>query len=357
MKSTSFPITAAEIDPEWLSRALEPQHPGVRVAEISLVDQTELTNSHARLRIRYDESAGAPDAMFCKMLPADPRRRALIAQTAMGAQEVRFYREIAPQVELRVPAPYVALHDQQDEAFVLLLEDLISSGCSVSDGTRGLSPDATARALEDLADLHTRFSDPVLRRAYASWVHEPMESDYGSAMLRYGLDHHRGRLSRCFVELAELYIEHRPLLHTLWHQGPHTVIHGDPHIGNLFDDAGRTGFLDWGIINTSTPLRDVSYLLVMAMSVEDRREHERALLRHYLDVQRAKGGPEIDFDSAWISHRLHAAYTVPACCQIVTFPEHATEARRTFEGAFLARAEAAVEDLEVRDVLRSIGGL
>jgi hypothetical protein len=74
-------------------------------------------------------------------------------------------------------------------------------------------------------------------------------------------------------------------------------------------------------------------------------------------VQRAKGGPDIDFDSAWTSHRLQAAYTVPACSQIVTFPENATEARRIFAGAFLARCEAAIEDLEVRDVLRSVGGL
>ena len=173
MKSISFPISAAEIDPEWLSRALEPQHPGVRVAEISLVDQTEMTNSHARLRIRYDESAGAPDAMFCKMLPADPKRRGLIAQTAMGPREVRFYREIAPQVKLRVPAAYVALHDEKDEAFVLLIEDLIHSGCSVSDGTRGLSPDSAAQALEDLADLHTHFADSALRRAHAAWIPEP----------------------------------------------------------------------------------------------------------------------------------------------------------------------------------------
>jgi len=357
MKSTSVPISAAEIDPEWLSRALEPRHPGVRVAEIDLVDQTEMTNSHARLRIRYDESAGAPDAMFCKLLPADPKRRGLIAQTRMGPQEVRFYREIAPQVELRVPDAYVALHDEKDEAFVLLIEDLIHSGCSVSDGTRGLSPDAAARALEDLADLHTRFADSVSRKAHAAWVPEPMGSDYGSNLLRYGLDQHRDRLSPCFAELAELYIEHRPALQTLWHQGPHTVIHGDPHIGNLFDDAGRTGFLDWGIINISTPLRDVSYLIAMAMSIEDRRAHERPLLRHYLDVQRAKGGADIDFDSAWTSHRLQAAYTVPACSQIVTFPEDATEARRIFAGAFLARCEAAIEDLEVRDVLRSVGGL
>lgn len=354
---TSFPLTAAEIDPDWLTRALEPNHPGVRVAEVTTVARTEMTNSHARLQVRYHESAGAPEAMFCKMLPADPERRELIAKTTMGPREVRFYNQIAPQVDLRVPAAYVALHDENDEAFILLIEDLITNGCSVSDGSRGLTPDAAARALEDLADLHTRFADPAYRKAHASWVPEPMESDYGSIMLRYGLDHHRDRLSPGFAELAELYIENRSALHALWHEGPHTVIHGDPHIGNLFDDGGRTGFLDWGIIHTSTPLRDVSYLLVMSLSIEDRRKHERALLRHYLEVQRAGGGPDIDFGDAFTTHRIHAAYAVPACCQIVTFPENATPARRVFAQAFLARGEAAIEDLEARDALRHVAGL
>ncbi len=355
--STSLPITAAEITPAWLTRALEPKHPGVRVASVTLVDRSEMTNSHARLQIHYDEPAGAPEAMFCKMLPADPKRRGLIAQTGMGPREVRFYNQIAPQVELRVPTRYVAQVDDDDEAFILMLEDLVDTGCSVSDGTRGLSPDAAARALEDLADLHTRFADPQYRSAYAAWVPEPMESDYGSVMLRYGLDHHRESLTPCFAEHAELYIEHRSTLHALWHEGPKTVIHGDTHIGNLFDDHGRTGFLDWGIINTSTPLRDVSYLLVMAMSIEDRREHERDLLRHYLTAQRAKGGPEIGMDDAWMTHRLHAAYSVPACCQIVTFPENTGAARNTFAQAFLARGEAALEDLEVRDALRKVAGI
>jgi len=118
--STSLPMTAAEIDPAWLTRALEPKHPGVRVSTVSLVDRSEMTNSHARLQIHYDEAAGAPEAMFCKMLPADPKRRELIAQTGMGPREVRFYNQIAPQVELRVPTVYVAQVDDDDEALMEL---------------------------------------------------------------------------------------------------------------------------------------------------------------------------------------------------------------------------------------------
>ena len=134
------------------------------------------------------------------------------------------------------------------------------------------------------------------------------------------------------------------------------MIHGDPHIGNLFDDHGRTGFLDWGIINVGAPMRDAGYFLTMAMAIEDRRAHERDLLRHYLDA-RAAVGRDARSPSTTLGplHRLHAAYTVPACCQIVAFPAGISERRRIFSEAFLARAEAALEDLEALDAVRAAG--
>ena len=60
-------------------------------------------------------------------------------------------------------------------------------------------------------------------------------------------------------------------------------------------------------------------------------------------------------DAAWRSHRIHAAYSVLACCQIVTFPEDISEPQRQFTEAFLARAEAAVSDLDSLAALREQG--
>jgi hypothetical protein len=270
---------------------------------------------------------------------------------------VRFYAQLAPHVSMRVPEVYVALHDERSGMFILVMEDLADAGCRVSDGTWGIAPDAAAAALEDLADLHVRFEDPARREAEAPWVRRPQHGNtYGTTMLQYALEHHRDRISDDFATISDLYINQGAALHALWHdQGPLTVVHGDPHIGNLFDDHGRTGFLDWGIINVTTPLRDVSYFLTMAMSIDDRRAHQTALLRHYLAVRAAKGGSAIGFDDAWRAHRLHAAYTVPASCQIVVFPEGISERRRIFSEAFLARAEAAIADLEAVDALAAEG--
>jgi aminoglycoside phosphotransferase (APT) family kinase protein len=306
------------------------------------------------VRATYASSSPVPTDLFVKMPPLDPARREAIAQTDMGRREERFYATLAPSVRLRVPACYASAFDPETCDFVIVLEDIVAGGCTISDGTVGVAPESAAVALEELAHLHARFDDPAVRDAEVAWVPRARHaSKYGERLLQIALDEHRDRLPDDFAELAQLYIDHGDELQALWHSGPNTVIHGDPHLGNLFDDHGRTGFLDWGIVNVSSPMRDASYFINMAMGIEDRRAHEEELLRHYLEVHNAIAATPISFDDAWRMHREQAAYCVPACCQIVVFPENITEKRRVFSQAFLARAEAAISDL---DALGAVGG-
>ena len=359
MAELLVPAGPSDITPAWLEHALAPRYPGVRVGAVEVVEVRQVTNTHAFLRLDYEDARGAPNRMFCKMLPLEPGRRIGLAASLMGPKEVFFYSRLAPHLALRVPDVYVARHDPDDESFVLLMEDLGVSGCRVSDGTWGITADSAATALEDLAALHVRFEDPQRRLSEVPWA--PMAQDvppYGMAPLRYGLDHHRDRMSDTFAQVAEIYIADPLALKRLWSNGPGpaTVVHGDTHIGNLFDDGGRTGFLDWGVINVTTPLRDASYFITMAMQIEDRRDHERDLLRHYLAARETLGGASIGWDEAWEAHRLHALYCVVAACQIVTFPADAPPARQVFANAFLARAEAAISELDSLDALRGARG-
>lgn len=353
----AIPERPEQIDAAWLTTALSHRHPGVAVSSVEVVERHEATNAHARLCVEYHAAAGAPASIFCKLLPAEAGRREAIAATGMGIAEARFYDELAAGLSLRVPAIHAVSVDEATGAFVVLMEDLVAGGCGVPDGTVGVSVEAAAAALEDLAAMHLHFHDVAVRGAQAGWVKAPgPPSEYGTSRLQLALDHHRDRLTDSFAELADLYVRECVAIHQLWGRGPHTLIHGDAHIGNLFDDGGRIGFLDWGLVNVSTPLRDVSYFLAMALSIEDRRRDERSLLRHWLDVWNAGCDTALGFDEAWLAHRLHAAYTVPACCQIVTFPDGVSAGRQAFSEAFLARAEAAIDDLEARAALRVCGG-
>jgi aminoglycoside phosphotransferase (APT) family kinase protein len=352
----SIPSSPQDITVEWLGEALCSHR--VDVVAVDVTDVHEVTNTHVKVRATYASASPSPvpTDLFVKMPPLDPARREAIAQTDMGRREAQFYSELAPSVRLRVPACFAVAFDPSTRDFVLVLEDIVAGGCTISDGTVGVAPDSAAVALEELAHLHARFDDPAVRDSDVPWVPRARHaSSYGERLLEIALAEHRDRLQDDFAELARLYVDQGDELQALWHAGPNTVIHGDPHLGNLFDDHGRTGFLDWGIINVSSPMRDASYFITMAMGIEDRRAHEAELLRHYLNVRNAIAATPIAFDDAWRMHREQAAYTVPACCQIVVFPEHITEKRRVFSQAFLARAEAAIADLDALGAVREAG--
>ena len=268
-------------------------------------------------------------------------RRGAIAQTRMGLREAMFYERLAPRLSLRVPEAHVVrFEDDEGGAFVILLEDLNESGCTVSSGPESPTPDQAAKALEDLAAMHVRFEDPSVRQKEAAWVPVPEPaSDYGSIRLQEGLDHHRDKLTDAFAEMAEVYIRPprgapRRLAAGTAHGDPRRHPHREPLLRRR-----RRRFPGLGDHSLSTPLRDVSYFLNMCLSVADRRARETELIRHYLDVREALGGLSISFDEAWKTHRLQASYLAPASCQIVTFPEDVTPRRKKFAVPSYARAQ------------------
>ena len=179
--------------------------------------------------------------------------------------------------------------------------------------------------------------------------------DFAVARVLRKRDAAGGEILQADWRVAEIYIERPDDLQMLWHGGPKTLLHGDTHIGNVFFDHGRTGFLDWGIMNVNTPMRELSYFLTMALTPDDRRANERELIELYLGRWNAGGGEPISFDEAWTAHRIHAAYTVPASCQVVMFPEAVSERRRIFADAFLDRAQQSLDDLDALGALRARG--
>lgn len=356
-EAPALPTEPSQVDPAWLGAALAERFPDVRVASVEVTAVGQGTNTNASLRVRYDAPCELPERLFLKLPPLDPARREAVNRTGMGRREALFYQTLAERVPMRVPRPYVARFDETSGAFALVIEDLEATGCTFPDAVAGLRVGQAERAMGDFAALHVRYEDAARRRREAGWVERmPGGSDFGTTLLKLGLDHHRDRLTDAFAELATLYIRRQAQLEEVWSRGSVTVLQGDGHIGNLFEerDAGkRPGFFDWGLIQLGTPMRDVGYFLIMALSPENRREHERDLIGRYLEARRELGGAAIAADEAWTQHRVHASYAVPAACPLVTFPAGAPPS----SAAFLERAEIAIEDLEARAALREAAGI
>jgi aminoglycoside phosphotransferase (APT) family kinase protein len=180
-------------------------------------------------------------------------------------------------------------------------------------------------------------------------------TDLTAQRLRAVLDANGDALTPDYVAVGEVYVEHHARVDELWHAGPQTYIHGDTHIGNVFLDGTRVGFLDWGLSRVSTPLRDVSYFLTMSVDPEARRRSEQDLLRLYLDGLRAAGGADIAFDDAWFVHRVQAGYTVVATF-LAFMPSYMTGDGQALGVALRRRSELALEDLDVVQAMRTALG-
>ena len=95
------------------------------------------------------------------------------------------------------------------------------------------------------------------------------------------VDPERNPLHRMYEAFARLQ--------TASDTGPRTVIHGDVHIGNAYQVPDDFGLLDWQLMRVATWANDVSYPILTALDVEERRASERELLRHYLAELTARG--------------------------------------------------------------------
>ncbi|RBQ81895.1 hypothetical protein FVER14953_21523 [Fusarium verticillioides] len=92
----------------------------------------------------------------------------------------------------------------------------------------------------------------------------------------------------------------------LWESGSKMkcIVHGDAHIGITFmSSAGEPGFLDWQVTQSALAMHDVAYFIGGALSIKNRRTHERDLLQSYLGALKLAGGPGLEIEDVWEEYR------------------------------------------------------
>ncbi len=130
--------------------------------------------------------------------------------------------------------------------------------------------------------------------------------------------------------------------------GTPCVAHADAHVGNTYHDAGGAPrFIDWQSVCLAPAIDDVSYFIGGALSIENRRQSERSLLKHYLDLLAGNGGPRLSFDEAWLGYRAHCIH---GFLWVVTPPTMQTPER---VAAMAARYVGAMEDHDVLKLLET----
>jgi len=276
----SLPVEVADLTPTALTALLGPLDPGAIVTGVEVLDAHSGTTGRARLRVEYADRAGRPDTVFVKLEPFAAEQRAFVRAGGIGANEARLYRDVAADLPMRIPT-ILAAATTPDGGYVTVMEDLLASGCTFP---RPSDPDAAEHArstVDGLAALHARFWESPRFTTDLAWI--PTRAGFGAGggfdeRSTRGAGHFVRRALRAFGDeqppvfrqVGELYGTRTAAVLDAWDDGARTLIHGDPHSGNLFLDGVTVGFLDWGMVSRSPGMRDVAYYLCNSLPTEVR---------------------------------------------------------------------------------------
>jgi hypothetical protein len=344
----TFPRNIGDLTAESLSAIM-----GRRVSSLTVTDGAAGTSSRARLALVGED---VPDSVFVKMSAASAATRMLGELARLGETEAKFYKQLAPELGSGVPRSYGAAWDPVTGRYVVVLEDMTTTPCEFPDTLNPLDNDKMALLVEVLADLHGTFWGRLPEKrgggGQFGWLWPP-SSDPSVPLTPHLMRLSARRLAdrtSIPVEAGRFIWENFTAATALVDEGPHTVLHGDPHPGNTYFRDGRAGLLDWQVVRRGHPSRDLTYALVLGMTPEDRRAIQRDLLDVYRDRLAASGGPDLDPDELWSRYRQAVVYAYVSPLTTAGLGGMQTE-EISLEG--LRRAVAALEDLETVQALRT----
>ncbi len=274
---TDFPALVEDLTAEWLGAAL-----GGRVDSFTATQVgTGQIGTCYRLALEGD---GVPERLVAKLGARDRATRELLG--GVYRTEARFYDQIAPTVDVRVPGcHYAGVADNGYDA-VLLLDDVADShqGDQVGGGTVAEVLDGVV----NLAGLHRpRWCDPTLLDVEGLHVNGP--EDAATLAELYG-----PTVELFLTQVGELLpdADHETLRATVpgieaWSLARAEcfgLVHGDYRLDNLlFPDDGGPGVVavDWQTLSLGLPARDLAYFVETSLDPALRREHERDLVGAY----------------------------------------------------------------------------
>ena len=315
MPTPATPGDLAQFTPAWLNDALRDS--GVlgdaRIAEANaelVAADRGIGGTVARIHLAYEGDAmSAPASIIAKLPSAIELTRGGGRLLRLPEREVRFYRELAGRVPTRTPACYYAAIDDEGDAFVLLIEDL--GAFESGDDLEGTTLERAGRVVDAMAAQH------------AAWWRSPdldtlewMPTIDERAFVWQRLFTTAWREQRDWIEelvppelvpFGEAMTRQLGAVVTLLATAPPTLLHGDLRLDNLFfpDDAGASvAAVDWSNASRGPGPYDLAYFMCMTFDPEQRREHEQALLRRYVDALAAGGVEGVTLGECFDAYRL-----------------------------------------------------
>jgi len=357
-----FDFELEQATPEWLTSILT-ENGFLAEGKVSSVKKEATlpgagnASNFFSLKVEYAEGSLGylPSSIIMKM-----QRREFYDVTH---KEMDFYEDA---MEQRSPLPILTCYGTEKSPATkqgyLLLEDLththhpIHAVSSLSqEEAEEAAERAVIEAIEALAKVHAygwnhqrfegsvaeTFSEEGMRNVY-----RPLEEQYPPFVNAAGdrlSERRREIYDRVMARLPEVLGRRYSSTKRL------TICHGDCHLGNFLfpneTERGRCILLDWQNVTIGWGVADLSYMIALNMSSEERRAAEMPILKLYLEELQKK-----DIDYTW--EDLQTDYRICIISNLLTpvWQHSAGVASSTWRGN-LERGFAAFEDLDCLELL------
>jgi aminoglycoside phosphotransferase (APT) family kinase protein len=351
--------TPEQLTPERLTEILlcdgALQHGNVRMIESdSQTYNTALTSNVASLTVHYsDDATGArPPRLLLKMAKTDVHPEFL----NRGRHEVEFYRAIA-NILGNLPVPHCYDAEAEASGYAHILIDDLSETHFQKPLPIPPSNRHCEMIVESLAQLHAMWwSHPRLGHGVgerlsverAQQIRQRLEATWPSFLdfLDDGLLPAQRKAYEGILASSFLARRHRRLCELR----QVTLIHGDPHTGNVMlphDTAHhRAMLIDWGLWDINSAAIDLAFLMALHWSSQRRVVLEKRLLEHYHDRLVADGVGDYSWDDLWLDYR--EAVIVMTLIPIGQFRRQSPAGRVWFG---VQDSMAAFEDLHCAELL------
>lgn len=296
-----------DVTTEWMAATLGGEVGSLEISRIG----DGLVGMNLRVRL-VDAAPGLPASVVLKLPSPDPVSRSTGIQLRNYEREVRFYLDIAPTVDIRVPRCYHGEWHPESGDFVLVLEDMAPA--EQGDQVTGCTVEMAERAVLELARLHgPRWDDPTLEEI--DWLTRRRGPEDIAALqglwsmvypgFRETFDRH---LDPDTIPVLERFAEHLgPWLDG--RTGPQAVTHGDYRLDNLLFGTEAGGppvtAVDWQTPGHGPPVADLAYFLGAGLLPADRAVHERRLVELYAEAIEGYGNT-VDREWLWEQYRRDA---------------------------------------------------
>ncbi len=314
---TTFPSHPDAIGADWLTAQLR-RSGAIGDGAVTAIRWepigTGQVGDSARLHLTYDRAGAGPATIAGKFPAEDAMSRGTAAAFGLYAKEVNFYRELAPQLAIRVPRVLAAEIADDGVDFILLFEDLGPARGGNQLASCGL---ADAReAMRQAAALHApSWENQTI--IGTPWLH-PREGQIDQVKALYKpaqaifRERYAGSLEPEYMAVCEQLNEAADQ----WFSRdgtPKCLLHGDFRLDNmLFDIQGGKepiAVLDWQTVAVGNALTDIGYFMGTGIGKELRELHEDELLDLYCTEMSARGVP-LDRDAIWDDYVLGALHGV-----------------------------------------------